>query len=142
MLEAVRKAGVVVAVGAALSKTRALQLPTGDKRAALIEFENGANGVLGTTIKTPFCWRIALFGENWWAESVTENRRIVRRAGKEAEVFYYPAENHLGMNLDIFAKAAMGQGTFPISPNGILQTVAALEAVFKSVEADGAWMTV
>jgi len=66
----------------------------------------------------------------------------VRRAGKEPEVFDYPADNHLGRNLDYFAKAVMGQGTFPISPDGILQTAAALEAVFKSVDADGAWMEV
>ena len=53
-----------------------------------------------------------------------------------------PADNHLGRNLDYFAKAALGQGTFPISPDGILQTASALEAVFKSVDANGAWKTV
>jgi predicted dehydrogenase len=126
----------------ALSKARALKLPTGDCTAALIEFASGATGVLGTTIKTPFRWRIAVFGENCWAESVSETKLIVRRAGKEPEVFDYPADNHLGRNLDYFAKAALGQGTFPISPDGILQTAAALEAVFKSVDADGAWMEV
>jgi len=36
----------------------------------------------------------------------------------------------------------MGQGAFPIPPAGILQTAAALEAVFKSVDANGVWMTV
>ncbi len=128
---------------AALSKTRVLKMPAGDTTAALIEFESGATGVLGTTIKTPFRWRIAVFGEKCWAESVSETRLIVRRAGQdEPEVFDYPADNHLGMNLDFFAKAAMGQGTFPISPDGILQTAAALEAVFKSVDAHGAWMDV
>jgi predicted dehydrogenase len=126
----------------ALSKARALKLPAGDTTAALIEFENGATGTLGTTIKTPFRWRIAIFGENCWAESVSETRAIVRRAGQEPEIIDRPADFHLGRNLDYFAKAAMGQGTFPISPAGILQTVAALEAVFKSVDADGAWMTV
>jgi predicted dehydrogenase len=126
----------------ALSKARALKLPTGDSTAALIEFASGATGVLGTTIKTPFRWRIAVFGETCWAESVSETKLIVRRAGKEPEVFDYPADNHLGRNLDYFAKAAMGQGTFPISPDGILQTAAALEAVFKSVDANGAWMEV
>jgi predicted dehydrogenase len=126
----------------ALSKARALKLPTGDSTAALIEFASGATGVLGTTIKTPFRWRIAVFGETCWAESVSETKLIVRRAGKEPEVFDYPADNHLGRNLDYFAKAAMGQGTFPISPDGILQTAAALEAVFKSVDADGKWMVV
>jgi predicted dehydrogenase len=127
---------------AALSKARALQLPTGDTTTALIEFASGATATLGTTIKTPFRWRIALFGENCWAESVSETRLIVRHAGKEPEVFDYPSDNHLGMNLNLFAKAAMGQGTFPISPDGILQTICALEAVFKSVDADGAWIAV
>ena len=54
----------------------------------------------------------------------------------------HPPDNHLGRNLDYFAKAALGQGAFPISPAAILQTAAALEAVFKSVDADGAWMAV
>ena len=128
---------------AALSKSRALKLPTGDTTAALIEFDNGATGTLGTTLKTPFRWRIAIFGENCWAESVSETRAIVRYAGKdEPEVIDRPADNHLGRNLDLFAKAALGQGAFPISPAGILQTAAALEAVFKSADADGAWMDV
>jgi predicted dehydrogenase len=127
----------------ALSKARALKLPTGDTTAALIEFENGATGTLGTTIKTPFRWRIAVFGEKCWAESVGEARVIVRYAGKDdPEVVERPHDNHLGRNLDYFAKAVRGQGAFPIPPAGILQTAAALEAVFKSVDADGAWMAV
>jgi predicted dehydrogenase len=126
----------------ALSTTRALQWPAGDTTAALIEFENGATGVLGTTLKTPFRWRIAVFGETCWAESVSETKLIVRRAGKEPEAFNYLSDNHLGRNLDYFAKAALGQGAFPIAPAGILQTAAALDAVFKSVAADGAWMAV
>jgi predicted dehydrogenase len=126
----------------ALSRSRALKLDTGDTTAALIEFASGATGTLGTTIKTPFRWRVAIFGENCWAESVTETRAIVHYAGKETEVIDRPADNHLGRNLDYFAKAAMGQGAFPISPEGILQTASALEAVFKSVDADGAWMAV
>jgi len=128
---------------AALSKARALSFPAGDTTAALIEFDNGATGLLGTTIKTPFRWRIAVFGEHCWAESAGETRVILRRAGQDdPEVIDYPHDNHLGRNLNHFAKAAMGQGTFPISPDGILQTAAALEAVFKSVDADGAWMAV
>jgi predicted dehydrogenase len=127
----------------AISKARVLNAPTGDTTAALIEFENGATGTLGTTLKTPFRWRIAIFGENAWAESVSETRLIVRRAGKDdPEVLDYPPDNHLGRNLDYFAKAVMKQGAFPIPPEGILQTAATLEAVFKSADADGAWMTV
>jgi len=127
---------------AALSKARVLQVPAGDTTAALVEFENGATGTLATTLKTPFVWRIALYGENCWVESVSETRAIVRHAGKEPEVIDKPADNHLGRNLDYFAKAAMGQGAFPISADGILQTAAALEAVFKSADAGGAWQIV
>ena len=126
----------------ALSKARVLNVPAGDTTAALVEFENGATGALATTLKTPFEWRIAVYGENLRAESVSETRAVVHRAGKEPEVIDREPDNHLGRNLDYFAKAALGQGTFPISPEGILQTAAALEAVFKSADADGAWMTV
>src|SRR5262249_4394516 len=126
----------------ALSKARALKLETGDTTAALIEFDNGATGTLATTIKTPFAWRMAIFGENCRAESISETRAIVHHAGKEPEVIDCAADNHLGRNLDYFAKAALGESVFPISPAGILQTTAALEAVFKSVDANGAWMTV
>ena len=126
----------------ALSKARALKLETGDTTTALIEFESGATGTLATTMKTPFAWRIAIFGENCWAESVSEARAIVCHAGKNPEVIDRPADNHLGRNLDHFAKAVLGQEVFPIPPEGILQTASALEAVFKSVDANGAWITV
>src|SRR5689334_5995481 len=126
----------------ALSKARALKLETGDTTTALIEFENGATATLATTMKTPFVWRIAIFGENCWAESVSETRAIVWHAGKKPEVIDRPADNHLGRNLDHFAKAVLGQEAFPIPPEGILQTASALEAVFKSVDANGAWMIV
>src|SRR6266851_4476421 len=63
----------------ALSKRRALALAAGDTTAALIEFENGATGTLATTLKTPFAWRIAIYGEKAWAESVSETRLVIRR---------------------------------------------------------------
>lgn len=126
----------------ALSTARALKLDTGDTTAALVQFGNGATGTMATTLKTPFVWRFALFGESCWAESISETRAVVRRAGKEPEVIDRPAENHLGRNLQDFANAVLGKAPFPIPPAGILQTAAALEAVFKSVEAGGAWMDV
>jgi predicted dehydrogenase len=126
----------------ALSRKRALALPTGDTTAALIAFDNGATGTLATTLKTPFVWRIALYGADAWAESVSETRLIVRRAGSEPEVRDFPAINHLGLNLESFAAAALGRGRFHIDPAGILHTAAALDAVFRSVDADGGWQQV
>jgi predicted dehydrogenase len=127
---------------AALSTRRALPLPAGDTSAALIAFENGATGTLATTLKTPFVWRLVVYGADTWAESVSETRLVVRRAGKEPEIRDLPADNHLGRNIEAFAHAVLGRGKFPIDHAGILQTVAALEAVFKSVAAGGAWQDV
>ncbi len=126
----------------ALTTRRALPLPTGDTTAALIEFAGGATGTLATTLKTPFAWRLAVYGENAWAESVSETRLVVCRAGGAPEVTDFPPANHLGENVEAFAAAARGGDEFPIDPAGILQTVAALDAVFRSVEADGAWQMV
>jgi predicted dehydrogenase len=126
----------------ALSKRRALKLEVGDTTSALIEFESGATGTLATTLKTPFVWRFAIYGESCWAESVSETRLIVRRAGQEPETIGRPKEVHLGRNIDDFAKAVLNKTAFPIDHAGILQTAAALEAVFKSADANGAWMEV
>ena len=126
----------------ALSKRRALALPTGDTTAALIEFENGATGTLATTLKTPFDWRLAVYGENAWAASVSETRLVVCRAVGEPEATDFAPANHLGENVEAFAAAALGREKFPIGAAGILQTVSALDAVFRSAEADGAWQLV
>lgn len=127
---------------AALAKQRALNLPAGDTTAALIEFAGGATGLLGTTLKTPFVWRIAVYGENIWAESVSEKRLILHRGTQEPEVRDFPAVNHVGLNLESFAAAALGKAKFHIDDEGIVHTVAALEAVFRSVESDGAWQAI
>ncbi|HXF87766.1 MAG TPA: Gfo/Idh/MocA family oxidoreductase [Xanthobacteraceae bacterium] len=127
---------------AALSKRRVLDLPAGDTTAALIEFASGATGLLGTTLKTPFVWRVALYGENARAESVSETRLILHRGAGDPEVRDFPAVNHVGQNLESFAAAALGKGKFHIDEAGIIHTVAALEAVFRSAESGGAWQTV
>ena len=126
----------------ALSKRRALPLATGDTTAALVEFANGATGTLATTLKTPFVWRFAVYGENAWAESVSETRAVLHRTGKEPEVKDAPPNNHLGLNVTQFAEAASRRTQFSIDPAGILQTVAVLEAVFRSADTDGAWQQV
>jgi predicted dehydrogenase len=103
---------------AALSKRRVLDLPAGDTTAALIEFASGATGLLGTTLKTPFVWRIALYGENARAESVSETRLILHRGAGNPEVRDFPAVNHVGQNLESFAAAALGKGKFHIEEAG------------------------
>lgn len=126
---------------AALSRKRILPLETGDTTAALIEFGDGMTGTIATSLKTAYIWRLAIFGSEAWAESTSETGLVVCRAGSKPETSEVPQVNHIGMNLDSFARAALGQGSYHIDDAGILHTVAALEAVFNSVEQDGAWQT-
>jgi predicted dehydrogenase len=127
---------------AALSAQRAVPLPAGDTTAALIEFQSGALGTLGTTLKTPYLWRVAVFGSDAWAVSTSDTALTVRRADGEPVTSELPDTDHIRLNLESFAAAALGRGTFHIDDAGILHTVAALDAVFRSVEADGTWQDV
>jgi predicted dehydrogenase len=126
----------------ALSTRRTLPLPSGDTTAALIAFKNGATGTIATTLKTPFLWRLAVYGSDLWVESTSETGITVRRLHEQPDTIDLPNTNHIGMNMESFARAALGQGAYHIDDDGILHTVAALDAVFRSVAANGAWQQV
>jgi predicted dehydrogenase len=127
---------------AARSAERTVALPAGDTTAALIEFRNGALGTLGTTLKTPYVWRIAIFGSDAWAVSTSDTALTVRRGKEEPVTTELTDTDHIRLNLESFAAAALGRGSFHIDDAGILHTVAALDAVFRSVDANGAWQEV
>ena len=127
----------------ALSTSRILPFASGDTTTAMLAFENGATGTLSTTLKTPgFVWRLAVYGSEMWAESLGETKVSLCRPGGQIETFEVPQTNHIGQNLDSFAAAALGRDKFRIDDAGIVHTVAAPEAVFRSAEADGAWQPV
>jgi predicted dehydrogenase len=127
---------------AALSTRRTLPLESGDTTAALFEFANGATGTIATTLKTPYLWRLAIYGSDLWAESLNETKIATRRPGRGVETIELDKTNHVGLNLESFARAALRQGTFQIDDAGILHTVAALDALFRSTAANGAWQTI
>jgi predicted dehydrogenase len=124
----------------ALSTRRTLPFAAGDTTQAILGFRNGATATISTTLKTPgFVWRLAIYGSDMWAESLGETRVVTCRAKGKQEAFDAPQTNHIGMNIESFARAALGEGSYHIDDEGILHTVAALEAVFKSADAGGAW---
>ena len=123
----------------ALSTRRALPLPAGVTTAAFLSFANGATATLATTLKTPYVWRLAVYGADAWAESTSETGLTIRRAGAEPQHAELPTTNHIGLNLESFAAEALGRGRYHIPDDAIVHTVAVLEAVFDSADADGAW---
>jgi predicted dehydrogenase len=127
----------------ALSTHRTLPFAAGDTTQAFVGFRNGATATISTTLKTPgFVWRLAIYGSDMWAESLGETRVVTCRTKGEPETFEAPQTNHIGMNIESFARAALGEGAYHIDDAGILHTVAALEAVFKSADANGAWQQI
>jgi hypothetical protein len=127
----------------ALSTKRILPFESGDTTQAMIAFQSGATGTIATSLKTPgFVWRLAVYGSEMWVESQSETKVTICRKDGKPETFDLPQTNHIGANLDSFAAAALGQGKFQIDDAGIVHTVTALEAVFDSVERNGAWRDV
>jgi predicted dehydrogenase len=127
----------------ALSTHRTLPFAAGDTTQAFLGFCNGATATISTTLKTPgFVWRLAIYGSDMWAESLGETTVVTCRTKGEPETFEAPQTNHIGMNIESFARAARGEGAYHIDDAGILHTVAALEAVFKSADANGAWQQI
>jgi predicted dehydrogenase len=127
----------------ALSTRRILPFAAGDTTQTFLSFRDGATATISTTLKTPgFVWRLAIYGSDMWAESLSETKLVTCRTKGEPEAFEAPQTNHIGMNIESFARAALGEGSFHIDDDGILHTVAALEAVFRSADANGAWQQI
>src|SRR5262249_19706626 len=62
----------------ALSTRRTLPLASGDTTSALFQFRNGATGTIATTLKTPYLWRLAIYGSDLWAYSRGETAIAIR----------------------------------------------------------------
>jgi len=132
-----------MARASALSTKRTLPFAAGDTTQAMLAFQNGASGTIATSLKTPgFVWRLAIYGSEMWAESLSETKVIVCGRDGKAETFELPPTNHIGANLDSFAACALGRGSYQIDDAGILHTVAALEAVFESAAHRGEWRNI
>jgi predicted dehydrogenase len=126
----------------ALSTDRALSLPAGDTTAALIRFANGATATLATTLKTPFVWRLAVYGSSGWAESTSETRLTMCSSNLDVQTTELAPTNHIRENLESFALTALGKGEFHIEDEDIIHTVAALDSVFDSANAGGTWTSI
>src|SRR5215475_14695257 len=87
----------------ALSTRRILPFESGDTTQAMLAFRNGASGTIATSLKTPgFVWRLAIYGAEMWAESLSETKVTICRKDGKPETFEVPQVNHIGANLDSF----------------------------------------
>jgi predicted dehydrogenase len=105
-----------------------------DTVSVLIEFADGTSGLLATVRATPFYWRIHAFGTQGSAEVLGETELVLRMSGKPPRrLEMEPVDSQLA-ELEAFADAIEKRAPFPIPPLQMLQTVAAFEAVVRSLE--------
>jgi predicted dehydrogenase len=105
-----------------------------DTVSVLIEFADGTSGLLATVRATPFYWRIHAFGTQGSAEVLGETELVLRMSGKPPRrLEMEPVDSQLA-ELEAFADAIEKRASFPIPPLQMLQTVAAFEAVVRSLE--------
>jgi predicted dehydrogenase len=119
-------------------------LANGDSLAAMVRFHSGACALISAILATPFDGRFAIYGNKGWAEirdkahpespegwTLTKSIRDVGRTTIE-----FPPATAVRANLEAFAVAAAGGAPYPIPPEQMIATIAALEAVFRSARSN------
>ena len=118
------------------------ELANGDTLAALIRFESGAQALITAILATPFDGRFALYGSQGWVEVRDKahpespegwTMTTVLR-GHEREVREFAPAAAVRRNLEAFGIAASGGPPYPVPPEQMVRTIAALEAVFRSAK--------
>ena len=105
-----------------------------DVASVLVEFANGASGMMATVRASPFYWRVHVFGDKASAESRGEHELLLHKGAAEPERRTFEPVDALRYELEVFADAIEGYRAFPVSDEDMLATVAAFEAVVKTLE--------
>lgn len=106
-----------------------------DTLSMLLRFENGVTGTLSAVRATPFYWRLHLFGTQRSAEMLQEDTLVVHKGGQASPHRQtFPPVDMLRLELEAFADAIEGRAPYPIGDADMIATVAAFEAVCRSVK--------
>jgi predicted dehydrogenase len=132
----IRMAGPVRRVQAQLLAHRPAPDPL-DTISALLEFRSGISGVLAAVRSTPAFWRLHVFGRDGSAEALGRTELVLRKSGGEPQHLHLPPVDSVRANLDAFADAVAGVAPYPISPEEMVDVVAAFEAIAKAAASDG-----
>lgn len=140
--------GPVEAV-AAQTAQRVLDLPTGDLVTLQMRFCNGATGFVGAISATPYYGRYSVFGEKLWVEARDDahpqegGRTHLITCGSDGVQHSHTFEpkDPVRANLEDWADAVAGRGSYRFTDEERVGNVALLEAIAKSVR-DGGWVDV
>ena len=140
--------GPVEAVNAQTAR-RVLSLPTGDIVTVQMRFCSGATGFVGAISATPYYGRFSVFGDRLWVEARDDahpqegGRTHLITCGQDGvqRSRTFDAKDPVRANLEEWADAVAGRGSYRFTDEQRIGNVALLEAIAKSVESGG-WVDV
>jgi predicted dehydrogenase len=115
-------------------RSRQAQPPQLDTVSVVLDFASGASGTVATIRMTPFYWRIHIFGTEGSAEVLDETTLVLRMSGAQSERRHYQPINVLRAEIDAFVSTLEHNRPFPVSEAEVLTTLAAFEAIVRSIE--------
>jgi predicted dehydrogenase len=104
-----------------------------DSVTVMLEFRNGASGVICSARPSPYFWRVHVFGTHGSVEAIGESELVIRMSGSEPRRYTLEPVDQVRVELEVFADAVSGRAPYPMSVEQIVETVAVFEAASKSM---------
>ena len=124
--------GPLESVIAAYTKHRAVPLGIDDTTSFIVEFQSGPTGYIGGTIAAPDMSSLNIYGvaASIYAGIDEEQVTLHTALGSREELQIEPVEpaETLRLELEEFARACAGDGSFRIDPEDALRNIAVMEA--------------
>jgi predicted dehydrogenase len=122
--------------------TQVVEHDFSDCASVTLRFAGGETGTLTAIGVSPGFNRLHMYGDKGWAEVRGTNRLEYQPVGGDLIVEDFDPVDMCRVQLETFAAAARGETTWPVPPKDAVNGVGALEAMLKSVRADGARISV
>ena len=118
---------------------RAVTVEMDDTTSALFQFVSGPTGYLGTSFACPYTTTAMVYGTqgNAFIDPDAGTGWLKRSGQSDIEHKRFELSQTLRMELEEFADACRGTGTFRITPSEAIHNVAVMEAMVASSAANG-----
>jgi predicted dehydrogenase len=125
------------------ARRRAVAVDIDDTTSALLQFQSGVTGYLGTHFACPLAFHFHIAATEANAEASADFTELaLRRAPDRSERVPLAPVDTLTAELAAFARACEGRAAFPVTPAEAIRNIAVLEALARSAAQDAAWTEV
>ena len=105
-----------------------------DAASVMFRFASGLSGYFGLVRASPVYWRVHVFGDEGSVEALGETEVVLRRRAGKSERKEFPKVDSIRAEMEAFADAVAGISPYPITPVEMVNTIAAFEAIIRSMD--------